>query len=431
MPSAAALLALPLAIRARRREQWLSADEIRTRRVRRLRRLATSALATPYWAEVFARAGVGPETLDDGPGLERLPILEKVTLKEQVLGMLTVPASALFEMSSSGSTGRPVTVYRSEREQAEVSAVHARIHAAFGRRPLDRQVSIGSGKAAAAKGPVALLRRTGLLPAMHRLSSFDTLASQVEALRRIRPHVLSGYSVAIEQLAEAVIAAGGLASTPRLVYTGSMATSERCRRLVEQAFGVRPLDVYATMETGPLAWECPEYPGDYHLNDDVQLIEIVDDEGRRVPDGATGEVVVTPLTCLSNPLFRYRLGDLAARRRHDCPCGRGLALLGPIAGRSTEIVRTPDGRVLNTALLGSCFSKQLEIRRWQAHQTAPDALRILLVVSPEWTEQGREAALATMRHNLGQAIRYELVVVDDIPLAPNGKFQTIVPLQVG
>ena len=84
--------------------------------------------------------------------------------------------------------------------------------------------------------------------------------------------------------------------------------------------------------------------------------------------------------------------------------------------------------VLNTALLGSCFSKQQEIRRWQAHQTAPDALRILLVVSQGWNEQVREAALATMRHNLGQAIRYELVVVDDIPLAPNGKFQTIVPL---
>jgi phenylacetate-coenzyme A ligase PaaK-like adenylate-forming protein len=428
MPSVAALLALPFAIRARRREQWLPADEIRTRRVGRLRRLAAAALAAPYWAEVFARTGVRPETLDDGPGIERLPILEKLTLKERVHEMLTVPASALFKMSTSGSTGRPMTVYRSERDQAEVSALHARIHAAFGRRPLDRQVSIGSGKPAAAKGPVALLRRTGLLPAMHRVWSFDTLASQVDVLRRIRPHVLSGYSVAIEQLAEAVIAAGGLGSTPRLVYTGSMATSERCRRLVEQAFGVRPLDVYATVETGPLAWECPESPGDYHLNDDVQLIEIVDDEGRRVPDGATGEVVVTPLTCLSNPLFRYRLGDLAARRPHRCPCGRGLALLGPVAGRSTEVIRTADGRVLNTAILGLCFSKQPEIRRWQAHQIAPDALRILLVVSPGWNEQAREAALATTRHNLGEAIRYELVVVDDIPPAPNGKFQTIVPL---
>jgi phenylacetate-CoA ligase len=272
-----------------------------------------------------------------------------VTLKEQELGMLTVPESALFKMSSSGSTGRPVTVYRSEREQAEVSALHARIHAAFGRRPLDRQVSIDSGKAAAAKGPVALLRRTGLLPAMHRLSRFDTLASQVEVLRRIRPHVLSGYSVAIEQLAEAVIAAGGLAATPRLVYTGSMATSERCRRLVEQAFGVRPLDVYATMETGPLAWECPECPGDYHLNDDVQLIEIVDDEGRRVPDGATAtRLPMRPRPRAAGtgrrPLDRDRPHARRSGAQHGAP---GVVLLEaagdpPVAGASDRTRRPAD-----------------------------------------------------------------------------------------
>jgi hypothetical protein len=65
-------------------------------------------------------------------------------------------------------------------------AVHARIYGAFGRRPLDRQVSIGSGKPAAAKGPVAMLRRARLLPAMHRLSSFDPITDQVAAVRRIR-----------------------------------------------------------------------------------------------------------------------------------------------------------------------------------------------------------------------------------------------------
>jgi phenylacetate-CoA ligase len=428
MPSVASLLALPLAIRARRRDQWLSPEQLRDWRVRRLQRLAESASRTPYWAGVFDRAGVRPETLDDGPGYERLPILERTDLQARVEEMLTAPASRLFKLQSSGSSGRPVTVYRSEREQAEVSALHARIYGAFGRRPLDRQVSIGSGKPAAAKGPVAMLRRARLLPAMHRLSSFDPITDQVAAVRRIRPHALNGYAVAIEQLAEAVIAAGVRDVRPRLVYTGSMASSERCRRLAEQAFGVHPLDVYAAMETGPLAWECPESPGDYHLNDDVQLLEIVDERGHRVPDGKTGEVIVTPLTCLSHPLFRYRLGDLAARLAHRCRCGRGLALLGPVAGRATDVIRTGDGRVLNSALLGSCFSDHPEIRRWQAHQTAPDTLRILLVVSPRWNEQAREAALASARHKLGEAIRYELVVVDDIPLAPNGKFQTIVPL---
>ena len=94
---------------------------------------------------------------------------------------------------------------------------------------------------------------------MHRLSSFDPLATRSTPLRRIRPDALNGYSVAIEQLAEAVSPPASR-RPPRLVYTGSMATSERCRRLVEQAFGVRPLDVYATMETGPLAWECPTAP---------------------------------------------------------------------------------------------------------------------------------------------------------------------------
>ena len=429
MPSAAALVTLPLAIRARLRDQWLSADEIRARRVARLRRLATAAVATRYWSEVFDGAGIRPETLEDQGEFERLPILEKATIKAQVTQMLTQPPDGLFRMDSSGSTGRPVIVYRSEREQAEVSALHARIHATYGRRLLDRQVSIGSGKAAAPKGPVAMLRRAGLLPAMHRFSSFDPLDRQIDVLRRIQPDVLSGYSVAIEALAEAVIADGGLEVRPRLVYTGSMTTSERGRRLAREAFGVRPLDVYATMETGPLAWECPDSPGDYHLNDDVQLLEIVDDRGRRVPDGKTGEVVITPLTCLSNPLFRYRIGDLAARRTHQCCCGRGLALLSPIAGRSNEAIRTADGRVLNTALLGACFSTHEDIRRWQARQLAPDALRIHVVVHPRWNDQSRDAALAMMRRYLGDALRYELMVVEDIPLAPNGKFQMIVPLR--
>lgn len=428
MPSPAALMTLPLAIRARLRDQWLSADQIRARRVERLRRLAMVAVQTPYWSKVFDRAGVRPEVLEDEGDFERLPILEKATIKTRVADMLSQPLDGLFRMDSSGSTGRPVIVYRSEREQAEVSALHARIHATYGRRPLDRQVSIGSGKAAAPKGPIAMLRRAGLLPALHRFSSFDPLERQVEELRRIRPDVLSGYSVAIEALAEAVVAAGGLNEHPRLVYTGSMTRSERCRRLAEKAFGVRPLDVYATMETGPLAWECPDSPGDYHLNDDVQLLEIVDDQGRRVPDGTTGEVVITPLTCHSNPVFRYRIGDLAARRTHRCRCGRGLALIGPIAGRSNEAIRTADGRVLNTALLGACFSQHEDIRRWQARQLRSDALRVDVVVHPRWNEQSRQEALAMMRHYLGDAIRYELSVVEEIPLAPNGKFQMIVPM---
>jgi hypothetical protein len=69
-----------------------------------------------------------------------------------------------------------------------------------------------------------------------------------------------------------------------------------------------------------------------------------------------------------------------------------------------------------------------EVRRWQLRQTATDALRLLVVPSPAW----RPAVVEELRRRLGETfgpdLRFEVVPVDDIPLAPTGKLQTIVPL---
>jgi phenylacetate-CoA ligase len=428
MASASAVVTLIASIAARRQEQWLSPAELRERRVARLRRLAVEAARTPYWAQVFRRHRIRPETLDDGPTLEQLPILEKSTIQEQTGMMLTAASDRLFRIKSSGSTGRPVQLYRSERDQAEVSALHVRIGSVFGRRPFDCQVSVGSGGAVASKGPVVMLRRMGMLPQMHRLLSVTPLHEQLAVVRRLCPQVINGYSIALERLAEAALAAGVDDIRPRLVYTGSMPTSDRCRALVEQAFGVRPLDVYAMVEAGPLAFECPDSPGDYHLNDDVQLLEIVDESGRRVPDGETGEVIVTPLTLTAQPLLRYRVGDFAARRTHACACGRGLALLSPVVGRTREVIRTPDGRALNAGVLADVFLAAEGVRRWQIRQTAPDAVHMLVVPGQAWSDSARAGMLERMQQRIGDRMRVEVHLVDDIATTAAGKFQTIVPL---
>ena len=428
MSSVAAIPALVIATRARRREQWLSPEDLRDRRVARLRRLAAAAARAPFWAAVFEKTGVRPDVIDDGEGLQRLPILDKTTVRDRSTELLTTAVTNLFTVRTSGSSGLPAMFYRSERDQAEVSAIHGRIASAFGRRTFDRQVSIGSGVPTATKGPIAYLRKLGVLPPMHRMSSHDPLEAQVAAVRRLRPQAINGYSAALEQLAEATLAAGVTDIRPRLVYTGSMPTTERCREVVAEAFGVRPLDVYAMVESGPIAFECPHRPGDYHLNDDVQIVEIVDNEGRRVPDGETGEVVITPLTLTAQPLLRYRAGDLVARRPYSCGCGRGLALIGPVEGRARMIIRTPDGRALNQAGFGSAFRGHHGVQRWQVRQTAPDALRVLVVTQPPWADTGREQTLALLTARVGTAMRIEVESVEDIPLTAGGKFQAIVPL---
>jgi phenylacetate-CoA ligase len=427
--SATQLVTLVRASRARKREQWLPPDDLRRLRAARLQRLAAAAARTGYFARLFREAGVAPGRLTDEGWLQRLPVLEKATLHAaEENGLLAEPVERLFPVITSGSTGQPVRVYRSARDQAQVSALWARVLHAFGHGYFDRQVNINTGRAVAGTGPVALLRRLHVLPEIRHISSFESVDRQIEVLRQQHPHTFSSYAVSLEVIADALLERGITDIRPKVVFSAAMPLSDRGRTVVEQAFGVAPFDVYVTAELGTLAWECPEERGTLHLNDDMQIVEILDDDDRPVPDGVTGQVIVTQLCCLAQPLLRYRLGDLAARIPGRCGCGRGLARLSPVQGRTRHVIRTPDGRVLYGIMISTVVKPFHEVRRWQLRQTAPDALRLLVVPSPTWRPEVSEEIGRRLEEKFGPGLRFQVVPVDDIPLAPTGKLQTVVPL---
>lgn len=429
MPSPAQFFTLLAASRARRREQWLSPAELQELRGSRLRRLARAAVKTAYYGRLFHDAKLDPEHLVDERELVRLPVLEKTTLHAaEENGLLAEPAERLFPVMTSGSTGQPVRVFRSVRDQAQVSALWDRVLRAYGHGFRDSQVNISSGRSVAGKGPVALLRRFGLLPEIKQVSSFEPIDRQIDILREQHPHTFSAYAVSLEMIADSVLEHGIRDIRPKVVFSSAMPLTERGKAAAEQAFGVAPLDVYVTSELGTLGWECPKTRGVLHLNDDMQIVEIVDDNDRPVPEGETGQVVVTQLCCLAQPLLRYRLGDLAARLPGTCGCGRGLARLSPVQGRTRHVIRTPDGRALYGILLSRVIGPFHEVRRWQLRQTASDRLSLLVVPSPTWRPEAAQEIARHLAEKFGAALRFEVVPVEDIPLAPTGKFQAIVPL---
>ena len=362
--------------RSRRTEQWKPPRELARLRERRLRLLCRVAEQTPHYGEAFRQTGLPADSMSEST-LDRLPVLEKTSLHAATLGpMLTQPANDLFPVTTSGSTGLPLRVLRSHRDQAQVSALWARIFHAYGHRLREPQVNINTGGTVASKGPVAGLRRLGILPPIHQVSSFATVDEHIEILRRTRPGMFSSYSVSLELIAERVLELGITDIRPRVIYSCAMPLSDRGRELAEQAFGSAPLDVYVTAELGPVAWECPSNRGVLHLNDDVQIVEILDEQDRRVPDGEVGQVVFTQLSCTAQPLIRYRLGDLAARLPSRCSCGRGLGLLSRVQGRTRHV----DSHVLMDESCMACWLSTIlktfpEVARWQARQVAAATLQ--------------------------------------------------------
>jgi len=122
---------------------------------------------------------------------------------------------------------------------------------------------------------------------------------------------------------------------------GSEPWSDELRARIEAEMGVRTLDLIGMTETGGpgMGIECHLRDG-IHVWDDHYLPEIVDPaSGRVLPDGESGELVVTTLTRQGLPLIRYRTRDITrVRSRERCGCGRTGVRLDRFRGRTDDMV---------------------------------------------------------------------------------------------
>jgi phenylacetate-CoA ligase len=122
---------------------------------------------------------------------------------------------------------------------------------------------------------------------------------------------------------------------------GAEPWTEGLREAIEGALGLTALDIYGLSEVmGPgVSAECVEGRDGAHVNEDHFLVEVVDPEsGELIAEGEVGELVFTTLTKEALPLLRYRTGDLASLTREPCPCGRTLARMSRIVGRTDDML---------------------------------------------------------------------------------------------
>ena len=76
-----------------------------------------------------------------------------------------------------------------------------------------------------------------------------------------------------------------------------------------------------------------------HLNPDLLILEVVDENGAAVKNGALGEVIFTTLGVEGMPLLRYKTGDLCHVYYDKCTCGSSTPRLGPVLGRKQQMIK--------------------------------------------------------------------------------------------
>lgn len=423
-PAAARLLALQFQLG---QSEWWSPAEIRAAQLQQVALVLRHAWQyVPFYRDRLAAAGYDPAVPLTAEFFASLPLLTRPQIQQagSLLHSTQMPPGHGPTRSgeTSGSTGRPITYLTSQSEGMYWHAFTLREHLWHGRDLGAKLGAIRYGKADGSTvgwGPSTnMVYMTG----SGSILRIDTpVAGQVDWLVREQPDYLLSYPSNIDGLARECMRRGVRWPGLREVRTVAETVRPELRALVRAAWGVKVVDMYSASETGYLALQCPRHEH-YHAQEESALIEILDDAGRPCAPGVEGRVVVTTLHKFAMPLIRYEIGDYAVPGP-PCDCGRGLAVIQRLLGRTRNLVQLPDGskRWPLCELVGQ--PDVPGILQYQFVQRSLQHIDVYLVVGPEYSQSMEPRLTEIIHQRLGCPFGLSYHYCDIIPRSANGKFE--------
>ena len=391
------------------RASQASPEEIARIREKRFRRLLRAAVSkSPFYRDLYR--GIDIETCQ----LTDLPVVDKKTMMENFDDFVTdrnlkkdeilrwiedkshvgqMYMGKYVPIRTSGTTGKfAIVVYDRwalDFVQAAMIARHAhsqRISAFSALRMILHALFVKSFKIIAVfvtGGPYPAYTVAAYPPPLSQMflkkeiySLFEPVAEIVEKLNGSSCNELYSYPSMLEVLAREQLAGRlNLKFDPPIstIVSASEPLTESVKQIVYKAWGMKIQDTYGSSECFLMARSCGNFEK-MHVMSDLCCLEVVDNQGRPVPDGQTGnKVLVTNLFNLVQPFIRYEITDVTGYSTQPCSCGQPFPTLLPVEGRTDDIfyIDRPGGgyEEVHPYLFSVAIVDLVEVREYQLVQT--------------------------------------------------------------
>lgn len=365
--------------------------------------------------------------------LKEFPLLDKEAIQQNIDLYLPRSFTSIphYETTTGGTSGNQLRVFLDDASQSIETAFMHRQWARVEYRPSHRKATFRGVPFPHLKDGVYWQHN----PIYNELQfspfhmSEGNLNGYIEQIARYSPKYLHGYPSALDVISEFVLRNGLTGRLPpiRAALCGSEGVTPLQRERIERAFGTRVYSWYGHSERLILAGEC-EHNLAYHHFPDYGVLEIVDESGGSCDqEGDRGELVGTGLLNRCMPLIRYRTGDFATRLASSCECGRHWERFSDVEGRwKQEMLYGVGGvRISLTAINmhGNLFEK---IKRFQYVQDEVGRCKLNVMVAPGFSSRDRADIESAYRDKVGESLKFEVCIVEDIPLTARGKLKMLV-----
>jgi len=411
--------------------QWSTREENSNIQRKKLFKLVQYASQNiPYYQKIIQEHNLRFSKDTIFADIKKFPLLTKDIIRKNFEQLYKFRDNTYYKNTSGGSTGEPIILYQDADYFAWNTATKVLFDEWAGRKIGERMVSIYGTLQDILKGGQGFklyLRQqlSGItILNTNRMSEKDKY-QYVQRINQIKPSIILDYN---HELARFIQEHHLSVYSPKAVMTTGGVLYPEVQTRIEGAFKAPVFNCYGSREVGSMACNCKKNPG-LHLIPDIHYVEIVDENGKEVKLGKSGNIIVTLLTNYTMPLIRYKIGDIGILSKKNCPCGRELPLLEKVIGRISGRFKNKFGDFINAGLFYSLFYFKENIRQFQVIQERTDLILINLVLieknkleeMEKFFEENNQKIWKMMGHKI--AIKYN--ITDEIKPSPSGKYMHV------
>ena len=384
----------------------------------------------PFYTSFMDPLGISYQ-IDPVAYLADLPILTKAAIRqnfEQLKSADLVQRKWKYN-TSGGSTGEPLQLIQDRDFVALTGAIQWLSFHWAGREIGQTAIRVWGSERDILQGSIGLkMTLLNLLTKDAWVNAFRLtpaiMRAFIEKINTHPPELIIAYAQAIYELAQFAEQEQIPISPQKAILTSAGTLHSFMRQKIEAVFKSKIFNRYGSREVGDIACECAAHDG-MHVFTRGCYVEIVDDDGHRLPHGMEGDILVTSLANKVMPLVRYAIGDRGILSPDEtCICGRRGLKFQKISGRNVDTFKKADGTLVDSEYFTHLLYFREWVKKFQVIQEDYQTIVYKIVGTvPNGKPEECEEIIQKTKKLMGDHCLVRFDFVDSIPPASSGKYR--------
>lgn len=357
----------------------------------------------------------------------KIPVLTKDIIRNDIDALINrsyESVDEVFKTTSGGSTGEPLTFYRTKSQNIHGQAAYYNALELNGVDIYDKSIDLWGAERDMHSTKSSFSMKNFLnnrLTLNTFVMSDEIMDRYIKNINSKKPAFIKAYVHSIYDMAKYINENNIKVKCKPVIHCTTGPLYPEMRDAISKAFNnAYVYNFYGSREVSAIASEVRGSEGLFVFYDNV-FLEILDENDNPVKNGEEGEIVITTLNNFYMPLIRYKIGDRAVK---GDDLEFGTLKMDKVIGRTLGVIHKADGTKIDGQFFTTLFFSKLSIKSFQLVQKDIISLELNIVKNDPFNPNELEEVINSIKIELPD-VNIEVNFCKKIDLTETGKIMYV------